>query len=59
MDRGTWLVIKVTLWYAGKPRTFEILKVDDLPFPILLGRDALGFGAIVQAAIREVAAATE
>lgn len=55
----TWPMIKLTLWYARKPHTFDILKVDDLPFPILLGSDALEFGPLVQAAIREVAAADE
>lgn len=46
------------LWYANKSHTFDILKVEDLPFPILLGR-ALGFSTLVQTAIHEVAAADE
>lgn len=44
----TWPINKLTLWY-----TFEILIVDDLSFLILLGRDTLGFGVLIQKAIRE------
>lgn len=39
--------------------TFEILKVEDLSFPILLERDAPGFSSLVQMALQEVAAAAE
>lgn len=55
----TWPVIRLTLWYAEKPHTFEILKFDDLPFLILLERDALDFGTLIQAALREVMAVEE
>lgn len=55
----TWPVIELTLWYAKMPHVFEILKVDNLPFRILLRRDVLGFGSLDQTAIQEVAAADE
>lgn len=32
-----WPVINLTPWYANLSHTVEILKVEDLPFPILLG----------------------
>lgn len=37
----------------------EILKVEDLPFPLLLGRDTPEFGFLVRAALPEVTAAGE
>lgn len=47
------------LWYAHMEHNFELLKVEDLPFTILLGRDAPGFGALFQAALQELSAAIE
>lgn len=49
----------MTLWYGNQPHVFELLKVDDLPFPVLLGRDAPGFLALVQTAVQKVAVAEE
>lgn len=45
----------MTLWYANQTHTFELLKVDDLPFLILLGRDAPGFTTLLRMAMQEVA----
>lgn len=47
------------MWYASRSHTFEILNVENLPFPILLGKDAPGFGSLVQTALQEVTAAVE
>lgn len=54
-----WPVLQMTLWYGYQAHTFHFLKVDELPFPIIVGRDAPGFGALVQAAIQDMAAAEE
>lgn len=54
-----WPVIHLMLEYAGQQHALEILKVEDLPFPILLGRDAPGFNDLVQGAIHEVAVSEE
>lgn len=37
----------------------DILKVDDLPFPVLLGHDGPTFSSLVSAALLEVAATEE
>lgn len=38
--------------YNNNTHVVEVLKVDDLPFLILLGRDAPTFGALIRAALR-------
>lgn len=45
----------MTVWYDNQVQMFDLLKVDDLPFPVLLGQDAPGFAALVQKAMQEVA----
>lgn len=45
----------MTMWYGNQAHTFDVLKVDELPFPVCLGQDTLGFGALVQAAIQDMA----
>lgn len=46
-----WLVVRMTLGYDNQTHTFEVLKMDDLRFPVLLGQDTPWFGALVQVTI--------
>lgn len=41
-------VVKLPLTYSGVTHTVEVLKVDYLPFPVLLGRDTPGFAHLVR-----------
>lgn len=59
-----WPVDKLTLRYANQSHAFDILKVEDLPFPVFLDApnfgvfpDAPNFGALVQATLQEVSVA--
>lgn len=51
-----WPVVRVPLTYNNKLQQVEVLKVDDLPFPLLLGRDAPDFGDLMRAALLHVTA---
>lgn len=50
-----WPVVRMILTYDNQAHVFKVLKVDKLPFPVLSGHDAPGFGTLVQTAVREVA----
>lgn len=54
-----WPRINLILYYDNRAHTFEILKLEDLPFPVVLGRDAPGFGSLVRVALLEVTATNE
>lgn len=41
----------MSLGYNDQTHTFEVLKVDDLPCPVLLGCDASRFGVLVLATL--------
>lgn len=41
-----WPVARMTLGYNNQNHPFEVLKVDNLPFLVLLGRDAPKFGTL-------------
>lgn len=42
------------LCYNKQAHILDILKVDELPFPVLLDHDTAGFGTLVQNAIHDV-----
>lgn len=46
-----WPVVHMSLGYNNNVYSFNILKVDDLPFPVLLGRDATEISALLQAVL--------
>lgn len=46
-----WPVVRMSLGYNGSCYSFEIVKFDDLPFPVLLGWDAPEFGVLFRAAL--------
>lgn len=48
--------MKISLGYNSDVYSFDILKVDDLPFLVLLGRDTPAFKALIQAALPQTAA---
>lgn len=50
-----WPVIQIILWYTNKAHNMELLKVDELQFPIVLGRVAPAFGSLVWTAVQHVA----
>lgn len=45
--------------YSRVTHTVEVLKVDDLPFPMLLGQDAPGFARLVRSALAHTTAVVE
>lgn len=47
-----WPVVHLTLEYNGSQYSFDMMKVDDLPFPVLLGRDAPAFAELLRAALQ-------
>lgn len=49
----------LTLYYDKQAHILDILKVDELLFPILLGHNAPGFGSLVWTAIRDMAFAED
>lgn len=50
-----WPVVWMSLGYNNNIYTLDILKVNDLPFLVLLGRDAPAFGALIRAALPSTA----
>lgn len=46
-----WAVVKLSVGYNGHIYSMGILKVDYLPFPILLGRDAPDFEKVLRNAM--------
>lgn len=36
-------VVELTLYYGGQPRCLQVARVQQLPYPVLLGRDAPAF----------------
>lgn len=50
-----WPVVHMIPFYNKKAHVLDILKMYELPFPVLLGRDAPGFGELVRAALQDVA----
>lgn len=54
-----WPVVQKNMWYGNQAQTFNVLKVGELPFPVLLGCNAPGFGTLVKSAIHDVAIVEE
>lgn len=54
-----WPVVRVPLTYNNKSQQVEVFKVGDLPFPLLLGRDAPSFGDLIRAALPTVTALSQ
>lgn len=54
-----WPVVHMLLTYNNTTFNMEILKVDDLPFPVLLGRDAPAFGTLLCSALPRLTAAMD
>lgn len=46
-----WPEVKMTLGYDEQLHTFEVLKVEDLPFPVLLDHGTPSFSTLVRVAI--------
>lgn len=51
-----WPVVQMLLTYNTTTYRVEVLKVDDLPFPVLLGRDAPAFDTLVHSSLPRLAA---
>lgn len=51
-----WPVVKMSLGYNNNIYQLEVLKVDDLLFPILFSRGAPAFGILVRAALPRLTA---
>lgn len=51
-----WPVMKIPLTCNNNTYSVEVLKVDDLPFPILLGRDTPAFGVLVHSTLPRLTA---
>lgn len=51
-----WPVVRLLMIYCGDTHSVEVLKVDDLPFPVLLGRDAPSFALLVRSALAQMTA---
>lgn len=51
-----WPVVQVPLTCNNKVCQVEVLKVNDLPFPILLGQDAPAFGDLVRSTLPQLTA---
>lgn len=54
-----WPVVSMQLRYNERIHEFDIPKVDDFLFPVLLGWDAPTFSSLVRAALAEVTTAEE
>lgn len=46
---------EVTLTYNDQTHVLEVLKVEELPFPVLLGRDFPGFSNLVRSTTQNMA----
>lgn len=52
-----WPVVRIPLGYHGQVYVMDILKVPDLPFPVLLAWDAPNFGMLLKGALPPIFAA--
>lgn len=52
-------MVRMLLTYNNNTNQVEVLKVDDLPFPILLGRDACVFNVLLRSAMPRLTAVVE
>lgn len=53
-----WPVVQMSLGYNNTTYSLDILKVDDLPFPVLFGRDTPAFDVLIRAALPRLTKAT-
>lgn len=49
-----WPVVRIPMTYNNRVYSVEVLKVDDLPFPVLLGRYAPAFGDLLRLALPRI-----
>lgn len=47
-------MVRILLTYNDCTYMVEILKVNDLPFPLLLGREVPAFGSLVRSALPQL-----